>query len=112
MKRQSKNISLLIVLIYMLAGCEKDRVTTMNVCGNVINMCTDSVLSGVKVYLNNQEATTDPNGNFTFQNIEIHSKYSYLLKTESNGTLGGSYGAVFNGDRIYLNEYDQNYFIR
>jgi hypothetical protein len=87
-----KLIIFLIGVLFLCTYCkrEKDTITTHNLKGIVFNNCTDSGLANVTVYLRNgnkilQSTVSETNGNFSFNNAEIHSssKYKYNIYIES-----------------------------
>ena len=89
-----------VFLIFLLlsASCKKeqDMVTTQALHGQVYNMCTDSGLVNCTVFLklngsNIAQMQSGASGNFTFNNVQIHSSssYTYALATIDNPDGGG-----------------------
>jgi hypothetical protein len=79
-------VCLLIVVMYVSCKKEKDTITQHDIKGMVFNNCTDSGLANVTVYLQdgqglNLSTVSGVNGNFSFNNVQIHSstKYNYAL---------------------------------
>jgi hypothetical protein len=79
-------VCLLIVVMYVSCKKEKDTITQHDIKGMVFNNCTDSGLANVTVYLQdgqglNLSTVSGINGNFSFNNVQIHSssKYNYAL---------------------------------
>ena len=92
-------ILILTSSLIFFASCKKDKdmVTTHKVKGMVFNNCTDSGLANVTVYLNisdgkninTVQTISDALGNFTFDNVQIHSasnyKYAIYIPSKSGG---------------------------
>ena len=98
----------------MLNSCKKDsdtdKVTTQTIHGQVYNLCTDSGLANVTVYLKIQgpspsslQTVSGTNGNFTF-NVPVHSSddYTYELYIPSLSGIGGGPEVGFDGCDGYV----------
>ncbi len=96
-------IFLICLSFVLIVACRKDKVTkNITVNGTVVDIFTNTPVEGVKVVFSSyfaksghyisfkkkysytsNEATTDANGNFSINDIEIHSNedFEYSLKT-------------------------------
>jgi hypothetical protein len=118
-----KLIIFLIGVMFLCTYCkrEKDTITTHNLKGIVFNNCTDSGLANVTVYLRNgnkilQSTVSETNGNFRFNNAEIHSssKYNYNVFIESkSGTNATKFeDCGFTGTTIYFKHNEADAFFK
>ncbi len=119
-------ILILTSSLIFFASCKKDKdmVTTHTVKGMVFNNCTDSGLANVTVYLNisdgkntNETQTiSDAQGNFTFDNVQIHSasNYTYAIYIPSKSGINGGGGTEvgFQGANLYFNYDEADAFLK
>jgi hypothetical protein len=77
-----------ICLLFFAFGCKKDTdiISTETIHGQVYNICNDSGLANIPVYLqengsNIAQTVSGVNGNFSFTNVKVHSAgaYSYAI---------------------------------
>jgi len=73
--------ALLFIVIVFLGSCKKDKdeVSSQTIHGQVYNLCTDSGMANITVYLqqngsNIAQTNSGANGNFSFSNVQIHSR--------------------------------------
>ena len=85
---------LFIWFLVFAFGCKKDAdvISTQTIHGQVFNVCTDSGLANIPVYLqengiNIAQTVSGANGNFSFINAKTHSSgdYNYALYVYSHG---------------------------
>lgn len=91
-------ILFIILVCFFFFNCKKNKTRIVTVSGRVMNLCTDSPIEGVKVYLNNTVTISDNNGLFFFNNVAINSsdKSHYVVKTEYDSGIGTNQ-ILFNG---------------
>lgn len=112
----TKLILFILILSTIAFSCKKDKTTKTSISGTVINKATHKPVIGIKVGLSSTKdtqgglipfgptmwgkfdnatllTTTDENGNFYFENIEIHSHqaYRYQLFTASGLSLNNGH---------------------
>jgi hypothetical protein len=114
-----KHPALYFLILLSVYSCKKDKdtITTSSVNGQIYSLCNDSGLANVIVFLNinnsggnsSLSTTSGANGNFSFNNVQIHSSsdYSYSLNVHSNGA--GGYkpaidGSTINIDKLKINQ--------
>lgn len=113
MKKSTAYLNKLLLLLFIatvfLASCKKDNdvVTNRNIHGQVYNMCTDSGLANITVYLNvvtasssySASAVSAADGSFTFSNVQVHSSssYTYNLYIPSKSGIGNGPEIGFDG---------------
>lgn len=74
-------------MLIVTVSCHKEKVEILTIQGEVFNLCTDSLLPNVPVYLmggkNNVQIKlktyTNSSGTFEFRNVEIRGSFSYAL---------------------------------
>ncbi|HEX7413458.1 MAG TPA: hypothetical protein VF411_05380 [Bacteroidia bacterium] len=115
-------IGLVLLAAAFISNCKKDSsndtITTQTIHGQVYNLCTDSGLANVTVYLytnglgsgNYISTVSGANGNFTFGNVQIHSSsdYSYSLNIPSVSGIGGGTQPAIDGSAIAINKSNLN----
>ncbi|MBC7413246.1 MAG: carboxypeptidase regulatory-like domain-containing protein [Bacteroidia bacterium] len=102
----------------VIAGCikEKDKIEYHSIKGNVYNLCTDSGLANIKVYLLTSNTATietisDSKGNYIFENVPIHSLSKYKYAVSIPGKSGaGTKETAFEGATIYFNKTETDTF--
>ncbi len=115
------NIFICIFLFFTACKKNKDIVATKNINGMLFNNCTDSGLANVTVFLQdgqglNLSTVSGANGNFSFNNVQIHSnaEYNYVIyipsKSGTNATTFEYCG--FDGTRLYFNNDEADIFFK
>ena len=113
----------LVLCVILFAACKKDKdtVATKNINGMVYNNCTDSGLANVTVFLQdgqglNQSTVSGADGNFSFNNVQIHSnsKYEYVIYIPSKSGDGAKTFEYcgFDGARMYFNHDEADVFLK
>ena len=111
-----RNLVVIVFILFLFGSCKKDddTVTKQTINGEVYNLCTDSALANVQVFLNisnnntliqSLSTTSGTNGTFSFPNVDIHSNSSYsynLYIPSTSGYAGLDIG--FNGDNIEIDK--------
>lgn len=119
-----KNLIFVCLLIGgFIVSCkkQKDSISQHDIKGMVFNNCTDSGLANVTVFLQdgqglNLSTVSGANGDFSFNNIQIHSntKYEYVIyipsKSGTNATTFEYCG--FDGTRMYFNHDEADFFLK
>jgi len=106
MMNSKKIIALLfVVVVVFLGACKKDSdtITSQTIHGQVYNLCNDSGMANITVYLqqngnNIAQLNSDANGNFSFSNVQVHSSndYTYGFYIPSKSGIAGV-GVGFDG---------------
>ena len=118
-----KCFSLLCICVGLFTlSCKKDgandTITNQTIHGQVYNLCTDSGLANVTVFLNinnsnggrsTLQTVSGANGMFSFANVQIHSNsdYSYNLEVQDNSIGGGNILAI-DGTEVGINKGNLN----
>lgn len=71
----------------VICSCKKEERVLQTIRGEVYNLCTDSTMAGIPVYLAGGtngvqfklKTYTDKNGQFKFENVELRSTYEYAI---------------------------------
>ncbi len=110
---------ILIFFILFAASCKKDKdtdadtVTTQTIHGQVYNLCTDSGLANVTVFLNinnsagggsTMQTVSGANGMFSFANVQIHSNNDYTYDLEVQSNTAGGYQPDINGNVVGIDK--------
>jgi hypothetical protein len=99
---------ILPVLTLLLLSCKRDKVTTQTIHGQIYNPYTDSGMANITVYLKENgntisHTTSSTNGEFSFNNAQIHSQDSYGLYVPSVSGIAGV-GVGIEGFNIALDK--------
>ncbi|MBS1646443.1 MAG: hypothetical protein JST67_03780 [Bacteroidetes bacterium] len=96
---------LLVIVLLLYVACKKnggDSISTHTIHGQVYNLCTDSGMANITVYLKENGNTiaqmnSGTGGSFSFSNVQIHSndEYVYELYIDSKSGIGD---VGFQGD--------------
>jgi hypothetical protein len=107
-----KHFVLYFLILFSVYSCKKDTITNYSVNGQVYNLSTDSGITNVTVFLNmysssgnsSLSTTSGANGNFSFNNVPVHSNsdYTYSLNIPSNSA--GGYKPAIDGSTINIDK--------
>ncbi|MEO8761085.1 MAG: hypothetical protein ABI448_09350 [Bacteroidia bacterium] len=97
-----KKFLLLIVITAFVLSCKKDDVvSSQTIRGRVYNLCNDSAMTGVFVYVfeNNNvtaQGVSDATGSFLISNVQIHSNSHYVYTLSSAITIDKNNPSAFH----------------
>lgn len=108
-----KKIIGLLLFVVVLGSCKKDKdvISSQSIHGQIYNLCNDSGLVNVSVFLQENSKTimqtvSGSNGNFSFTNAQIHSSndYTYNIVVQSVDYIGGGVQPAIDGDDVEINK--------
>jgi hypothetical protein len=109
-----KHFVLYILILLSVYSCKRDKdiMTTASINGQVYNLCNDSGLANVIIFLNIKSSAANSSlstisgadGNFSFNNIQMHSSSDYIYNLNIPSNSAGGYKPAIDGVTIDIDK--------